>query len=86
MSGVYSLRCPKCGGDTQVVDSREGPFGCWRRKRRCVLCKYRFGTTEAYAAPKGKHRTYPEKRILSEPQSAAALYRERWEREHGEQL
>jgi hypothetical protein len=34
------MRCPKCGGDTEVVEKR-GPF----RDRRCLRSRCRFGFT-----------------------------------------
>ena len=37
--------CPHCGERTTVTDSRPGPFG-WRRRRKCLSCRARFGTIE----------------------------------------
>lgn len=39
------LRCPKCGADTEVVDSRDkGDY--YRRRRACKACRWRFNTAE----------------------------------------
>lgn len=42
------MRCPKCGGDTQVIDSRPDEKHGWYiwRRRRCYDCTYRFTTEE----------------------------------------
>jgi len=42
------MRCPKCGGDTQVIDSRPDPKRGWYiyRRRRCWHCQHRFSTEE----------------------------------------
>lgn len=42
-----SLACPKCGGDTYVIDSRpqEENKLIWRH-RKCSMCEYRFTTEE----------------------------------------
>lgn len=40
------LRCRLCGGDTQVIDSRDAPGWSIRRRRRCVRCNERFTTYE----------------------------------------
>ncbi len=37
--------CPKCGGNTKVVDSR-AEVDCVNRKRQCTDCSYRFLTIE----------------------------------------
>lgn len=39
------MTCPKCGGDTKVVDSRKS-IDHVIRYRRCIECKYRFNTIE----------------------------------------
>lgn len=39
--------CPKCGEDTEVIDSRKRADGLTvRRRRRCKSCEYRFSTIE----------------------------------------
>lgn len=46
------MRCPRCGGDTRVVDSRSDYDSVWRR-RECRICGHRFSTTEsATTAPR----------------------------------
>lgn len=42
---IHVRQCPKCGVDTNVVDSREKPEGIWRR-RACPKCGCRFNTIE----------------------------------------
>lgn len=43
--GGVGLRCPECGGETAVLDSRT--FGEAVRRRRCCLsCHLRFSTFE----------------------------------------
>ena len=39
--------CPLCGSNNLVFDSREVPYGIWRR-RKCLNpnCKHRFTTIE----------------------------------------
>lgn len=46
MSGLQIGQvCPKCGGETSVVDSRPYLDGV-RRRRECKECEYRFSTLE----------------------------------------
>lgn len=49
------FRCPSCGGDTAVKDSRPSPgIGRFvdmhnvKRRRRCQSCGLTFGTREVY--------------------------------------
>lgn len=39
------MKCPRCGAESRVVDSRE-IAGLTRRRRECILCKSRFSTEE----------------------------------------
>ena len=39
------MRCPKCGGVTRIIDSRESKASIYRR-RRCGYCRERFTTRE----------------------------------------
>lgn len=39
------MRCPECGGETKVVESRMWAGIRWRR-RQCDVCNLRFYTTE----------------------------------------
>jgi transcriptional regulator NrdR family protein len=39
------VRCPACGADSRVVDSRPKGPTVWRR-RECVMCRRRFTTRE----------------------------------------
>lgn len=39
------MKCPICGEETKVIDSR--PFyGTIKRRRECLSCSYRFTTEE----------------------------------------
>lgn len=38
--------CIKCGGDSQVKDSRPRPNGVIIRRRECMTCKARWTTEE----------------------------------------
>lgn len=41
------MRCPKCGEDSKVVDSRTNDQGTTiRRRRECLGCAFRFTTYE----------------------------------------
>ena len=40
------MKCPVCGAETEVVNSRSIDVECVRRRRECVECKYRFSTLE----------------------------------------
>lgn len=42
------MKCPICGGNTEVRDSRPKVDTIYRR-RRCVKCNYRFSTVEVEA-------------------------------------
>ena len=46
------MECPRCNGDTTVIDSRPSQNNEVRRRRQCVLCKYRFTTYELTAVSK----------------------------------
>lgn len=40
------MQCPKCGGDTKVIDSRQTQWDIIRRRRQCLSCEHRFNTAE----------------------------------------
>lgn len=42
------LRCPKCGGQCTVKDSRPSTVidNAIRRRRECLVCEHRFSTLE----------------------------------------
>jgi len=58
------MRCPRCGGESRVYETREA--GALRfRLRACQGCGYRFRTCEEYlrpvtARPRRAHRTQTE--------------------------
>lgn len=39
------MNCPKCNGETAVTDSRSRE-DIVHRRRKCMVCGYRFGTDE----------------------------------------
>ncbi len=45
VAGSLSMRCPQCGGPSNVVDSRPSG-GSLRRRRVCRSCDLRFTTFE----------------------------------------
>ncbi len=62
------MRCPNCGGDTTVSETREGGNNELRRRRACTTCKLRFTTRERIAPPqlrieKRKGGTEPYDRV-----------------------
>lgn len=57
------MKCPQCGGRTEIINSRPTPSDRVNRRRRCVLCHFRFSTTEIRVA--SVQRTWRKKfRIL----------------------
>jgi len=46
------MQCPKCGNDTDVIDSRKSEGGLSvKRRRECSKCGYRFTTYERVDYP-----------------------------------
>ena len=43
------MECPKCGGQTTVIDCRMSPDNTFRRRRKCLECDGRFSTKEVLA-------------------------------------
>ena len=44
---MNNLSCPKCGGDTGVIDTRQPKnSNTIRRRRMCFRCNYRYSTFE----------------------------------------
>jgi transcriptional regulator NrdR family protein len=46
---VDGVQCPKCNGESRVIDSRDGETSR-RRRRECLSCKHRYSTYEIHAA------------------------------------
>lgn len=72
-----ACRCA-CGGETQVTDSREGPHGSVRRRRRCLACGKRFTTyelTASQAALSLARVREHARRLLTDLQPALAFLR-----------
>ena len=55
------MKCPKCGADTTVLETRWMPVmfqkaGYNRRQRECIDCGLRFKTEEIYIRPLTERR------------------------------
>lgn len=46
---IDSVQCPRCNGESKVIDSRDGE-SARRRRRQCLRCKNRYSTYEIHAA------------------------------------
>lgn len=44
------MLCPKCNNDTKVIDSRADGW-IVRRRRECLVCGFRFATSELATQP-----------------------------------
>ena len=46
------MKCPRCGDESKVIDSRSGGskfgFDSVRRRRECLACELRFTTYEVH--------------------------------------
>lgn len=51
------MHCPKCGGDTTVIDSRVYEDHV-KRRRLCLKCGKRFSTKEILSLPPKKKTLY----------------------------
>lgn len=49
------MKCPKCGSETNVYDSRRTDKGTEVRRRRTCKCGYRFRTYEITEVKKAKY-------------------------------
>lgn len=47
----YTVHCPVCKGESQVIDTREADNSI-RRRRACQACQHRFTTYERIELPK----------------------------------
>lgn len=45
---VDGIQCPRCNGESKVIDSRDGETSR-RRRRECLSCKHRYSTYEIHA-------------------------------------
>lgn len=45
---LVARRCPECGADSYVVESRESADGTVYRRRECTWCGHRYATREAF--------------------------------------
>ena len=44
----FTVKCPKCGGVTKVVDSLRVDKYPYERFRNCIECEHEFMTVEIY--------------------------------------
>lgn len=62
-----TAKCPKCGGNLNVIDSRSTKFmgeDTVIRRRKCLACPHRFTTYEISEANLVKNMDIAEKSIL----------------------
>lgn len=52
---IDSIQCPRCNGESKVIDSRDGE-SARRRRRECLRCKNRYSTYEIQAEEYDKLR------------------------------
>lgn len=45
------MKCPYCGAESKVIESRHTEDDCIRRRRECTACGKRFNTFERLEAP-----------------------------------
>ena len=57
------MNCPKCGGDTRVVESRPREGGVWRR-RRCAKAHLSYTLEAPTAAPLPKVKRKPKPKTV----------------------
>lgn len=56
------MKCPYCGGESVVTDSRLRKAGFKWRNRRCKVCGHYFSTRETYAKDYSQPRAYIRRR------------------------
>lgn len=56
------MRCPKCDGDTQVLETRQT-----RRRRQCLVCGHRFSTFEVLSDNLPEYVTQRDKKPKAAP-------------------
>lgn len=49
--GVRALKCPYCGAESKVIESRHTEDEAIRRRRECIACTKRFNTFERLEVP-----------------------------------
>jgi transcriptional regulator NrdR family protein len=45
---IDGVQCPRCNGESSVIDSRDGETSR-RRRRKCNSCEHRYTTYEVHA-------------------------------------
>ena len=56
------MKCPYCGGESIVTDSRLRKAGFKWRNRRCKVCGHYFSTRETYAKDYSQPRAFIRRR------------------------
>ena len=56
------MKCPFCGGESNVIDCRTRKSGYKYRRRRCKECFRTFSTKEDYMKDYTKPRAYIKRR------------------------
>lgn len=66
------MKCPYCGAESRVVESRHAEDGSIRRRRECLACGKRFNTFERLEAPPliivkkgGRREAFDRGKVLS---------------------
>lgn len=59
--------CPKCGGHTEVKDTRTADKQTIRRRRECMACNHRFATIETEDKSKPLRQWVPKSEKPSVP-------------------
>ncbi|HEY8345666.1 MAG TPA: transcriptional regulator NrdR [Symbiobacteriaceae bacterium] len=66
------MKCPFCGAESKVIESRHTEDNCIRRRRECTACGKRFNTYERVEMPPlmiikkdGRREAYDRNKILN---------------------
>ena len=65
------MKCPYCGAESKVIESRHTEDDCIRRRRECTVCSKRFNTYERVEVPPlivvkkdGRRETFDRNTVL----------------------
>jgi transcriptional repressor NrdR len=66
------MKCPYCGAESKVIESRHTEDASIRRRRECIACGKRFNTFERLEAPPlivvkkdGRRETFDRSKLLN---------------------
>lgn len=69
--GVKKMKCPYCGAESKVIESRHIEEDAIRRRRECLACSKRFNTMERLEVPPlvvmkkdGKRESFDRNKLL----------------------